>query len=179
MKQGHKMAAHPFESAPPSVERARGLSRTAFPERPGQPVPQFPYGVELYMASLQMTTGLLGVGLAIVILYLIRRDHLYLMHGLFWVAVAIVAAILGAWHGLIDQLARWSGIQYPPALLLLLACMVLFIKALHADMVNTRIERDVRRLNQRLAMLEADADAYRLQSSSSISTSTSSPVRLL
>ncbi|AVS69620.1 DUF2304 domain-containing protein [Paracidovorax avenae] len=113
------------------------------------------------MASLQVTTGLLGVGLAIVILYLIRRDHLYLMHGLFWVAVAIAAAALGAWHGLIDQLARWSGIHYPPALLLLLACMVLFVKALHADMVNTRIERDVRRLNQRLAMLEADADASR------------------
>ena len=34
--------------------------------------------------------------------------------------------------------------------------MVLLIKALHSDMVNTRIERDVRRLNQRLALLEAD-----------------------
>ena len=93
------------------------------------------------------------------ILYLIRRDHLYLMHGLFWVAVAAAAAVLGAWPGLIDRLALWTGVGYPPALLLLLACMVLLLKALHADMVNTRIERDVRRLNQRLAMLEADMEA--------------------
>ncbi len=113
------------------------------------------------MASLQATTTLLGIGLAVLILYLIRRDHLYLMHGLFWVTVAGAAAVLGAWPGLIDRLARWTGFSYPPALLLLLACMVLVVKALHSDMVNTRIERDVRRLNQRLALLEADNETLR------------------
>ncbi|EHL22120.1 MULTISPECIES: DUF2304 domain-containing protein [unclassified Acidovorax] len=113
------------------------------------------------MPSLQITTSLMGIGLAVLILYLIRRDHLYLMHGLFWVVVAAAAAVLGAWPGLIDRLARWTGFSYPPALLLLLACMVLVVKALHADMVNTRIERDVRRLNQRLALLEADLESVR------------------
>jgi hypothetical protein len=33
---------------------------------------------------------------------------------------------------------------------------LLLIKALHADILNTRIERQVRRLNQRLAMYELD-----------------------
>ncbi len=113
------------------------------------------------MASLQATTGLMGIGLAVLILYLIRRDHLYLMHGLFWVGVAGVAAVLGAWPGLIDRMAGWVGFKYPPALLLLLTCMVLVVKALHTDMVNTRIERDVRRLNQRLALLEADMETLR------------------
>lgn len=111
------------------------------------------------MATLPFSTALLGIGLAVLILYLIRRDHLYLMHGLFWVVVAAAAALLGAWPGLIDRLARLMGISYPPALLLLLASIVLLVKALHADMMNTRIERDVRRLNQRLAMLEADMEA--------------------
>lgn len=36
------------------------------------------------MAPLQITTTLLGIGLAAVILLLVRRDHLYLLHGLFW-----------------------------------------------------------------------------------------------
>lgn len=106
------------------------------------------------MASLQFTTALMGLGLAALILFLVRRDHLYVMHGLFWVLVAGAAAVLGTWPGLIDALAVALGFSYPPALLLLLAAMVLFIKALHSDMVNTRIERDVRRLNQRLALLE-------------------------
>ncbi len=116
------------------------------------------------MASLQATTGLMGIGLAVLILYLIRRDHLYLMHGLFWVLVAAAVTLLGAWPGLIDRLAALAGFAYPPSLLLLLACIVLLIKALHADMVNTRIERDVRRLNQRLALLEADVQAPRQSS---------------
>lgn len=110
---------------------------------------------------MQATTALMGIGLAVLILYLIRRDHLYLMHGLFWVTVAGAAAVLGAWPGLIDRLAQWTGFSYPPALLLLLACIVLLVKALHSDMVNTRIERDVRRLNQRLALLEADNETLR------------------
>ena len=120
------------------------------------------------MVSLQLTTALMGIGLAALILLLVRRDHLYLMHGLFWVLVAALAAVLGAWPGLIDRLASVAGISYPPALLLLLASVVLFIKALHSDMVNTRIERDVRRLNQRLALLEADCESLLEQKNASI-----------
>lgn len=110
------------------------------------------------MSSLHLTTGLLGVALAAIILLLLRRDHLYVMHGLFWVVVAAAAVTLGLWPGLIVWLAAFTGISYPPALLLLVGVIVLFVKALHADMLNTRLEREVRRLNQRIAMLEADAD---------------------
>jgi len=92
--------------------------------------------------------------LAVFILYLIRRDHLYLMHGLLWTCVAAATALLGAWPGLIDILATWFGIVYPPAVLFLLACMLLLLKALHADILCTRLECDIRRLNQRLALLE-------------------------
>lgn len=109
------------------------------------------------MSSVHLTTGLLGVALAAIILLLLRRDHLYVMHALFWVVVAAAAVTLGLWPGLIVWLAAFTGIVYPPALLLLVGLIVLFVKALHADMLNTRLEREVRRLNQRIAMLEADA----------------------
>ncbi len=113
------------------------------------------------MAPLQITTTLLGIGLAAVILLLVRRDHLYLLHGLFWILVAGAAAVLGVWPGLIDRLAVMVGISYPPALLLLVAVVIVLVKTLHTDIVNTRVERDVRRLNQRLAILEADNAALR------------------
>lgn len=106
------------------------------------------------MSNLHLTTALLGLGLAVAILWLLRRDHLHLVHGLFWFCVAGLAAVLGIWPGLIDRLAVLAGISYPPALLFLGAAVVLLIKALHADMTHTRIEREVRRLNQRLALLE-------------------------
>ncbi len=108
------------------------------------------------MSSLHLTTALLGLGLAMVILWLLRRDHLHLMHGLFWLVVAAFAAVLGVWPGLIDQLARVAGIFYPPALLFLAAAIILLIKVLHADILNTRLQREVRRLNQRLALLECN-----------------------
>lgn len=110
------------------------------------------------MVTLNLTTGLLGLALATLILLLLRRDHLHVMHGLFWVVIAGAAAILGLWPGLIDRLAASTGIFYPPALLLLAGLIVLFVKALHADVLTTRLEREVRRLNQRIAMLEVDAD---------------------
>lgn len=108
------------------------------------------------MASLQLTTTLLGVGLSVVILILLRRDHLHLAHGLFWITVAGCAALLGLWPGLIDRIARIAGISYSPALLLLIVNIVLILKSLHSDIVNTRIERQVRRLNQRLALYELE-----------------------
>jgi hypothetical protein len=108
------------------------------------------------MTSLYFTTAVLGLGLAAVIVWLLRRDHLHLSHGLFWLTVAILAATLGLWPSLIDWLASLAGISYPPALLFLTAVIVLLIKTLHTDILNTRIERQVKRLNQRLAMFELD-----------------------
>ncbi len=108
------------------------------------------------MTSFGLTTSLLGIGLAACILLLIRRDHLYLSHGAFWLAVACVAAVLGIWPQLIDRVAVAVGISYPPTLMLLVAAIILFIKSLVTDITNTRLERNLRRLNQRLAMIESD-----------------------
>ncbi len=108
------------------------------------------------MNSLYITTSLLGVGLAAAIVFLLRRDHLHLSHGIFWLGVAFLAAIFGVWPSTIDYLASVVGISYPPALFFLATVILLLIKALHADILNTRIERQVRRLNQRLAMYELD-----------------------
>jgi hypothetical protein len=66
---------------------------------------------------------------------------------------------LGLWPGLIDRAAGWIGISYPPAALLLGAVVVLFIKSLYADMTHTRLERQVRRLNQRIALLDVQGSS--------------------
>ena len=111
------------------------------------------------MGNLQTTTLLLGIGLAVLILFLVRRDHLYLPHGLFWMVVAAAAALFGVWPRLIDQVAAWVGVVYPPAFLFLCVGVILFVKALHADMVNTRIERQLRRLNQMVSMMASEKHA--------------------
>jgi hypothetical protein len=102
-----------------------------------------------------LTTALLGLSLAIGLFYLIRRDHLHLSHGLFWMAVALAALLFGFWPRLIDVLAGTLGIQYPPTLLLLVSILILLVKGLYTDMALTRQARQIRRLTQHMALLEA------------------------
>ena len=111
------------------------------------------------MTSFAPLAALLGIGLGVSILYLVRRDHLHLRDGIFWIAVASVSLILGLWPGLIDTLAGWVGVAYPPALLLLVAIIVLMIRATLTDVALARQQRDIRRLTQRLAIHEADLAA--------------------
>lgn len=113
------------------------------------------------MASLQLTAALLGLGLAAIIVVLVRRDHLHLSHGVFWISVAVAAALLGVWPRAIDTIAVAAGVAYSPTLLLLVAVIVLLLKSLYNDMLITRFERQIRRLNQRLAIYEADRDQGR------------------
>ena len=107
------------------------------------------------MPNLQITTSLIGLGLALTILHLLRRDHIYILHALFWIVIAALAALLGLWPGLIDRAAGWVGISYPPSALMLGALVVLFVKSLYADITHTQLERQVRRLNQRIALMDA------------------------
>jgi len=108
------------------------------------------------MKDYHYTVLVLGVGLAAGILYLVRRDHLYIRQGLFWIVAAVVSLAFGIWPYLIDSFGSLLGIAYPPTLLFLVAILVLVIKALFADIALTKLRRDLRRVNQRIALLEAE-----------------------
>jgi len=105
--------------------------------------------------SYQLTSTLIGLLLAAAILWLVRRDHLHGPYALWWIGVALVATLLGFFPSLIDWLAAHLGVSYPPILALVLALAVLTLKALTMDLERSRQERRIRRLAQRLAMLEA------------------------
>lgn len=111
------------------------------------------------MKTYYLVSLLIGIGLAIGILYLIRRDHLYIRQGFFWILVAAASLLFGIWPPLIDFIGDALGIAYPPTLLLLTAIVALVVKALLGDIALTRVNRDMRRLNQRIALLEAEHPA--------------------
>ncbi len=110
---------------------------------------------------LVVLIGVMGIGLAGGILYLVRRDHIYIRQAVFWIAIAFISSLFGAWPVLIDTLGWALGIAYPPTLLLLVAILVLIVKALLGDIAFTQVRRDLRRLNQRIALLESDPSAQR------------------
>ena len=105
---------------------------------------------------ISVVTGTIGLLVAALIILLIRKDRMHIQHGLGWIVVAAVFALLGFSPGLFDQFAHYVGVSYPPILALTLGVGLLIIKILLLDIEHSRIEIRNQRLIQRVAMLEAD-----------------------
>ncbi len=105
---------------------------------------------------VSLVTGSIGIVIAVLIIGLIRKDRLHVHHGLGWMLVALIFAMLGVFPGIIDQLAHVLGIGYPPILAMTLGIAALTIKILMMDIERSRLEMRNQRLIQRVAMLEAD-----------------------
>lgn len=106
--------------------------------------------------SYQLTSTILGFLIALIILWLIRRDHLHSRHALWWLMVALMVFLLGRFPTIIDWLAQHLGVNYPPTLLFLLGLTLILIKVISIDIHQSQLERNQRRLAQRLAILEGE-----------------------
>lgn len=105
---------------------------------------------------LQWTTAILGVSIACAILLLIRKDTLHVRHAIWWLVVAAGSVLLGFFPGLMDAFGIFLGVFYPPMLFLTLALGMVLIKILTMDIERSRQERTLRRLTQRVALLEQE-----------------------
>lgn len=103
-----------------------------------------------------IVTGIIGIATAITIVILIRRDHLHVRYGLWWMAAAAMFALLGLFPAFFDNVAKYVGISYPPILALTLGAVVLVIKILVMDIERSRNAIRLQRLTQRIALLESD-----------------------
>lgn len=103
-----------------------------------------------------VTAGIIGVLLAGAILYLVRRDHLHGSFALWWLAVAGAILLLGLFPPVIDWLGRITGINYPPVLPIVVGIGMILIRLLKMDVDRSRYERQMRRLTQKVAILEQE-----------------------
>jgi hypothetical protein len=121
--------------------------------------------------TAQITAGIIGVLLAGAILYLVRRDHLHGSYALWWLAVAVAILVLGVFPPVIDWLGHMTGISYPPVLPIIVGIGMILVRMLKMDIDRSRAERQLRRLTQKMAILEQEiAEARRANS-----TATSAP----
>lgn len=111
--------------------------------------------------NAQITAALLGLALAGSILYLVRRDHLHGPYALWWLIVAAATLVLGFVPRTIDWLAHLTGIAYPPVLPIILGLSLILLRLLQLDIERSRQERQIRRLNQKLAILEEELTSLR------------------
>jgi hypothetical protein len=114
--------------------------------------------------TYQWTSLIIGLALASTILWLVRRSHLHGPYALWWVGIAVVVVGLGFFPGWFDLVGGYLGVSYPPILAVVLGFSLLLLKMLTMDLERSRQERKLRRLAQRLAILEAELKAATQQS---------------
>ena len=103
-----------------------------------------------------ITAALIGILLAGAILYLVRRDHLHGSFAIWWLTVAAAILVLGIFPPVIDWLGSITGIYYPPILPITIGIGMILIRLLKMDVDRSRSERQIRRLTQKLAILEQE-----------------------
>ncbi len=107
------------------------------------------------LLSYQWTTAIVGLMIALVILFLIRRDILHVKRSLWWIGIAVLIVVMGFFPFPIAQFGVLLGVNYPPILILTIGMGFVLIKILSMDLERSRQERMLRRLTQKIAMLES------------------------
>ena len=101
-------------------------------------------------------TSIVGILMGGAILYLVRRDHLHGSYALWWLAVAAAALLLGVFPKTIDWLGHMTGIAYPPVLPIIIGLGMVLLRMLRMDIDRSRSERQMRRLTQKIGILEQE-----------------------
>ena len=110
------------------------------------------------MLTGQITSAILGVVIAGAILFLVRRDHLHGPYASWWLSVAVATFVLGVFPATVGWLGHLTGISYAPVLPIIVAVALILLRLLKLDIDRSRQERRMRRLTQKLAILEREIE---------------------
>ena len=108
-------------------------------------------------------SAIIGTLLGVLIFYAIRRDRLLVRHGLGWVVAAAALVVTGIYPKVVDTIAVYLGVGYPPTLAFVVAFAVIIIKILAVDIELSNSEVRITRITQHVAMLEATISDLRGQ----------------
>ncbi|MGA7296528.1 MAG: DUF2304 domain-containing protein [Rhodanobacteraceae bacterium] len=111
--------------------------------------------------SIHWISAIIGLGLAGTIFYLVRCDRLHGPYALWWLLVAAAALVLGFFPQLVDWLGRLTHVYYPPALPIIIGLALVMVRLLKMDIDRSHQERRLRRLVQKMAMLESELSDLR------------------
>jgi len=111
------------------------------------------------VTRFQIIAFFAGLAFLLVIVQLIRRHHLKEKYSLIWFLAALLLIVFAVWRSLVEILANLFGIDYAPAVLLLL---LVFIGAgffLAFSVIATKLSNRSRRLAQEVALLKNELAA--------------------
>jgi hypothetical protein len=95
-----------------------------------------------------------SVSILVVVIELIRRNHLKERYSLIWLATAFVLLLFSVWRTLLHTLAKQLGIYYPPSFLFLVAVTFLLVLLLHFSTVISSLSENNKHLAQEIGILK-------------------------
>ena len=93
--------------------------------------------------------------LLLVVLDLVRRRRLTEEYSFIWLVCAAALLGLSVWREILHTVARWLDVYYPPAILLLVLILFVFVASLHFSLVVSRQRQQIERLTEEVAILAA------------------------
>jgi hypothetical protein len=120
------------------------------------------------MDLVQAAAIIVSAAIFLIVIELIRRNHLKERYSLIWLFASVVLIVFSVWRGLLHFIALSVGIYYPPSFLFLLAIGFLILLLLHFSTIisslsekNNRLAQEIGMLRERLDELEDRGDAGR------------------
>ncbi len=84
----------------------------------------------------------------------VRRGVLKEKYSVLWLASALAILVLALRKNLLDTIARWLGVSYPPSLLFLVAFLFVMLIILHFSVVISIFHDKNKVLTQEIALLK-------------------------
>jgi len=108
-----------------------------------------------FMSRIQFFAVLGSLLLVLFLFWLIRRRKLLIEYSLLWLAIFTAFLVMAVFGGLLDRIARFFGVFYPPASLFILLIIGIFLLLLHFSTIISDLKGKVNELSIRLSLLES------------------------
>jgi hypothetical protein len=116
------------------------------------------------MDPIQLIAILVSVGLLATVLELVRRQKLTEEYSFVWIVCALALLFFSMARRLLDAAALAVGIYYPPAALLLVLIVFVFLASVSFSVTASRHRQQIERLIEDAALLEAEVRELRAHS---------------
>jgi hypothetical protein len=104
---------------------------------------------------VQLVSVAVSAVLLVAVVELVRRGRLTEQYSVIWLLCGGALLLLSLWKNILDVSARWLGIYYPPAVLLLVVVFFGFVASLYFSVVISGQRRQIERLVEELAIQDA------------------------
>jgi len=126
---------------------------------------------------VQVVSLAVSVLLLLVVFELVRRRKLTEEYSFLWILCALALVLLSVRRQILDATARWLGVYYPPAVLLMVLILMVFVASLCFSAIVSRQRQQIERLIEETAILAAEVRELRRGDQRSHETAAAEPAR--